>query len=224
MIGILGAMSVETEKIRQLMQVQKTEKKGGLECCVGTWLGRDIVVATCGIGKVSAAMGAMAMILSYAPDLIINTGVAGGIAPGISLLDTVVAEAVVQHDVDTSALGDPKGMISGIELVQIPCVYSTIVEAVRRQVDARADVVYGIIASGDQFVADTVRAAQIREDFEAAAVDMESGSIGQVCYMSGVQCLILRTISDSGDDVEYQEFAGKAAEKSVALLAEILGT
>ena len=75
----------------------------------------------CGIGKVNAAMCAQTMILRYHPALVINTGVAGGIGDGVHIGDIVLATDVVQHDMDTTAVGDEKGFLSGVNLVHVPC-------------------------------------------------------------------------------------------------------
>lgn len=221
-IGIISAMQVESERIRKEMTIRQEETIAGQHFVSGEWLGREVVVAVCGVGKVSAAMCTQTMILHFAPSLILNTGVAGAIAEELSLLDVVIAEKTVQHDVDTTAVGDPLGMISGINKVFIPCHYAAISEKVDEMVARRPDVRLGTIASGDQFVADRERAREIRRLFQAMAVDMESGAIGQVCYIAGTPCCIIRTISDAGSNMEYITFVGKAAKKSIEILRTLL--
>ena len=120
MTGIIGAMHIEVEAIKQLMQNKIAETISGVEYIKGTLHGKEIVIAACGIGKVAAAMCTQTMILRYSPDRIINTGVGGSLSTKLSIGDIAVAESLVQHDMDTSPLGDPIGFISGINIINIP--------------------------------------------------------------------------------------------------------
>lgn len=217
-IGIICAMEVEARRIRGAMTGVKEEKRGGISFAQGSWLGHDLALAVSGVGKVNAAMTTQAMILAYDPEVVVNTGVAGSLTEELGLLDVLWADRTVQHDVDTSALGDPVGMVSGINLVEIPAACPVLEP---RLAELEGQLRRGLIASGDQFVGDPKRAGDIAERFAAAAVDMESGSIAQVCYINGTDCLILRAISDGGDGVEYSAFVEQAAERSVAVLESI---
>ncbi len=113
-------------------------------------------------------------------------------------MDIVVADSVVQHDMDTSDLGDPKGFISGIDRIQIPCD-----EELNDKVRAAAGAVeglachQGIIATGDQFVGSKDKLNRLMEEFGAVACEMEGGSIGQVCYINKVPFTVVRAISDN---------------------------
>lgn len=120
MTGIIGAMSSEVEKLLEQMEEDKTEKISGITYHSGMLAGRQCVVAQCGIGKVAAAVCAQTMFLRYAPSELINVGVAGGIGSGVHIGDVVISSGLVQHDMDTTALGDKKGFISGLNLVVIP--------------------------------------------------------------------------------------------------------
>ena len=119
MIGIIGAMGVEVLALAELLENKKCEKISGIEYMSGTIYGKDVVLAVCGIGKVFAAICAQTMILKYNPDVIINTGVAGTLSDELSIGDIAIADSVVQHDMDTSPLGDPVGMLSDINIIKI---------------------------------------------------------------------------------------------------------
>ena len=171
-------------------------------------------------------MCAQTMILRYHPRLIINTGVAGGMGKGIKISDIVVADSVVQHDMDTSDLGDPKGFISGIDRIQIPCD-----EELNDKVRAAAGAVeglachQGIIATGDQFVGSKDKLNRLMEEFGAVACEMEGGSIGQVCYINKVPFTVVRAISDNANDdahMDYPKFLKIAVKKSFELLTELM--
>ena len=120
MIGIIAAMQLEMEALRSGIQNPVAETISGIEFVRGTLEGREVVTAVCGIGKVFAAICAQTLILRYRPECIINTGVAGTLTDRLSIGSIAVSSAVVQHDMDTSALGDPVGLISGIDRVQLP--------------------------------------------------------------------------------------------------------
>ena len=111
-IGIICAMEVELSKISEAMDIKIKKEISGVEFLYGTLEGKNVVCAVCGVGKVFAAICTEAMILNFAPDVIVNSGVAGGLSDSLSICDAVVAESMVQHDMDTSPLGDPVGLLS----------------------------------------------------------------------------------------------------------------
>lgn len=224
-IGIIGAMKIEVEKLCAMAENVKKEKVGGIEFNVGDLCGHQVIIAVCGVGKVFAAMCAQAMILNYSPDAIINTGVAGALASELRVGDVAVAENVVQHDMDTSPIGDPVGLISGINMVQIPADEKISSSLKKTAADLGMTCLSGTIASGDQFIADKAKKAYIKNTFSAIACEMEGAAIGQVCYVNGTPFGILRSISDNGDEsagMSYDKFIGVAVENSVKILTEFL--
>lgn len=226
MIGLIGAMTVEMELIKERMTERKEETVSGITFVQGKLEGLDCVAAVSGIGKVNSAMCAQTMILRYQPRLVINTGVAGGMGQGIKIGDVVVADHVVQHDMDTSALGDPKGFISGIDLIQIPCD-KALNEKVRLAAQRVAGLVchQGVIATGDQFVGSREKLNQLMAEFGAVACEMEGGSIGQVCYINKVPFAVVRAISDNANDdahMDYPKFLKIAVRKSADLLCALM--
>lgn len=225
MIGIIAAMDVEMNSLRSYMENTETEVISGIRFVRGSLEGRDVVTAVCGIGKVFAALCAQTMILHYQPQAVINTGVAGTLTDALTIGSIAVSSAVVQHDMDTSPLGDPLGLISGINKVELPAD-----RLLTGQLSACAKVMgiktaTGVIASGDQFVASAERKAFITEHFGAIACEMEGAAIGQVCYVNKVPFCVLRAISDSADGsshMDYPTFVKMAAEQSVALLRRFM--
>ena len=224
-IGIIGAMKIEVEKLCSMAENVKKEKVGGIEFNVGDLCGHQVIIAVCGVGKVFAAMCAQAMILNYSPDTIINTGVAGALASELRVGDVAVAENVVQHDMDTSPIGDPVGLISGINMVQIPADEKISSSLKKTAADLGMTCLSGTIASGDQFIADKAKKAYIKNTFSAIACEMEGAAIGQVCYVNGTPLGILRSISDNGDEsagMSYDKFIGVAVDNSVKILTDYL--
>lgn len=225
-IGIIGAMEVEVKSLIAELSGDVTTEVAGLVFHLGEMDGVPVVVAQCGAGKVNAAVCTQIMILNYSPRLIINTGVAGGV--GVKIGDLVAASACVQHDFDTTALGDKLGTLfirhketETENILEVPCDGKTSEVLLEEARDIYGGAHMGIIATGDIFVADKEKNRWLGEQFGARAVEMEGGSIAQVCYMNGVPCAVLRAISDSANDdspVDFPAFAREAAEKSARLL------
>lgn len=226
MIGIIAAMNVEMESLRSFMTDTTTETISGITFVSGTLEGKQVVTAVCGIGKVFAAMCAQTMILLYSPERIINTGVAGSLSTKLNIGDIAVSDFVVEHDMDTSPLGDPVGMISGINIVDIPADCE-----LADKICAAADGVGGIrcvkgkIASGDCFVNSAEKKKYISGTFGAIACEMEGAAIGHVCYVNKVPFCVIRAISDAADGsshMDYSKFTALAAKNSAAVMTELL--
>ena len=225
MIGIICAMDKEACGIIENMTDVTREEISGVTFNKGKINGKNCVVAVCGIGKVFAALCAQTMILKYAPDLIINSGVAGSLVGELSVCDVALAGAVVQHDMDTSPLGDPVGLISGINVVYIDSAKEYTDRLAAAASENGIKTLVGNIASGDQFIASAEKKAYIRDTFGAIACEMEGAAIGQVCYISDVDFVIIRCISDSATgeaQMEYPEMVSRAAKKSTELVIAML--
>lgn len=225
MIGIIGAMQVEVEHIKAVMTDVETETISGIEFCRGKISGKDAVVAKCGIGKVFASVCAEAMILRYNPDVVVNIGVAGTLTDELNTTDIAVARSVVHHDLDTSPLGDPAGLISGINIINIECDenVSSLLEKCVKSLGINCKT--GVIASGDQFVCTTERKNFIRGTFNAIACEMEGASIGHVCFINGTKFGVLRAISDGADEkshMDYDKFVPLAAKNSFEVIKRFI--
>ncbi|MBR6675770.1 MAG: 5'-methylthioadenosine/adenosylhomocysteine nucleosidase [Clostridia bacterium] len=226
-IGIIAAMQIEIDGIKKKLTDNYTVNISGIDFECGYIGDRRVVCAKCGVGKVFAALCAQTMCMKFALDCIINTGVAGGLADGLKVLDVVVAGDVVQHDMDTSPLGDPVGLLSGINIVNIPCdknIADTLSECVKAE---GIKCITGTVATGDQFVCTEEKRQYIKSTFNAAACEMEGGAIGHVCYVNEVPFGIIRAISDGGDDaasLDYPTFARLAADNSVKAVLRFIET
>ncbi len=225
MIGIIGAMKAEIDGIKNIITDKKIETVSGIEFVSGKIEDTEVVAAQSGIGKVFAAICAQTMILLYKPDTVINIGVGGTLSKNLNVGDIAVATAVVQHDMDTSPLGDPVGLLSGIDIIEIPCDSET-ADALCSCIASRGiNFERGIISSGDQFIASEVQKLNIKKNFDAVACEMEGGSIGHVCYVNGVKFCILRAISDSANgeaSLDYPSFMKLAAKNSVNVMTDFL--
>ncbi len=225
MIGIICALDVEAQRLKSEITDANSRKIGRLEFMSGRLRGKDVVIGMAGVGKVNAAMCTEAMILEYAPSLIINSGVAGSLSKRLDIGDIAVGSGVVQHDFDTTAVGDAPAYFNELGGDTFPCdpdVAKAILDA------AAAEGIHAVpakIASGDQFITDGETKAGLVRIFGAEACEMEGGAIAHVCFNNGVRCAIIRAISDSTDgehQVEFYQFLPVAAENSARIVLRLL--
>lgn len=217
-IGIIVAMDKELQLMLPLLDHSETIEADGFELHVGKIGRNDVCAMKCGIGKVNAALGARAMIAEFNPELIINTGVAGGTGAA-EVLDVVAATGVGYHDVWCGP-GTEYGQADRCPKV-LPCTpLSKDIPGVK----------FGTIASGDIFVdsPDTVGKV-LRLYPDALGVDMESGAIAQTCLRFGVEFICLRVISDtpgrvSDNGAQYESFWQAAPERTFGIVYQILDT
>lgn len=229
-IGIIGAMDVEIEALLEIAQMEKTERASSMEFHVGTLKGTPIVVAQCGAGKVNSALCAQVMIDRYAPRLVLNIGVAGGLGP-VKIGDVVLADHCVQHDYDITAGGNHAPAEIPLPpddhyIREFPCD-----PEISGKLAAHAETLYGKVyrgpvATGDQFIASSEKARFLHETFGALACEMEGASIAHACLLNQVPCAVLRTISDNGNDdatVDFPTFARQSAHQAQQLLSSVIG-
>ena len=225
-IGIITATDCESAALQALL----TEKEAvpgpaGLTFWRGHLEGRPVVAVQAGIGKVNAALCTQAFIDSMHPDCIINAGVAGGLDPRLHIGDMVLSVSAAQHDFDTAYFGDPAGMLPGLNRIYIPAS-EELVEAMEEIGRGNGiPCLRGIVASGDQFIADPEKKDWIRDTFTAACTEMEGAAIAQVCYVNKVPFAVLRAISDNADGTscdDYPAFVEKAAHVSAAIVERLI--
>jgi len=218
MIGIIAAMSVELERLVAAMDVTEKKTVSGLTFTKGTLEGEEVVCTVCGEGKVNAALCAEAMVLLYAPSLIVNTGVAGALSDTLHVPDIAVASAVAEHDYDISPLGYKKGevLFPGGSATSFPAdvAFTDAVLLAARELSIHAE--RGVIVSGDAFIADAEKKAALVRDFGGIACEMEGGAVGHVAFLNKTPFAVIRAVSDSADDATHYDPV-RAVENSVAL-------
>ena len=211
-IGVIVAMDKELERLKAVLAGSG-----------GTIGHNDIRAVKCGVGKVNSAIGAHELIKTWHPDLVVSTGVAGGAGDGIGICDVVVSRECRYHDAYCGK-GYARGQIMGM-----PPAFASPESLVAKALSLRADVAIhaGLIVSGDCFVDNAAVMRGILRSFpDAMAVDMESCSIAQTCYISNVPFISFRIISDiplSGDNTkQYEGFWQAIADTSFAVAGDFL--
>lgn len=155
---------------------------------------RENVIACCGgVGKVNAAMAAMLLIERYHPDLVLNAGVAGCFEE-VPIGTLVLAEKFIQHDVDTTGIGDPIGLVSTVNMVEFPTADLPRAKAAMDKTGYAYRT--GTVATGDWFGIPSQRANWVQETFHPLLCEMEGGAVAQVCYRCGVPFMALKSVSD----------------------------
>ena len=223
-IGIISAMSIEIDVLIEKMQGAASEEISGIKFYTGDINKSRVTAAVCGIGKVNAAVCTQILIMKYGPEYIINMGVAGGVSRELNIGDIVLSSSVVQHDIDTSPFGDPYGLIPKINLVNVPCS-AKLNELILSAADDSSRIKTGVIATGDKFINGQTDIDFIVDNFKALAVDMESGSIGHVCYLNNIEYTAVRSLSDKADDESHEVFGEnveQSAQTAIDLILKIL--
>ncbi|EKT54208.1 5'-methylthioadenosine/S-adenosylhomocysteine nucleosidase [Providencia sneebia] len=224
-VGIIGAMEQEVAILREQIENCQTLSRAGCEIYTGKINGVDVALLKSGIGKVAAAVGTTLLLELFKPDVVINTGSAGGLDPRLNVGDIVVSTEVRYHDVDVTAFGYEPG-----QMAQCPPAFIadpnliSLAEKCIKQLDMNA--VRGLICSGDAFINGAEPLARIKKMFpHVAAVEMEATAIGQVCQQFQTPFVVVRAISDVADKeshTSFDEFLPVAARQSSIMISAIL--
>jgi adenosylhomocysteine nucleosidase len=217
--ALIAAMHEELAALLPAIEQPRTEHRGGREFWLGRLGEQEVVAVRSGIGKVAAAITATLLLDHYAANRVLFLGVAGGIGAAVQVGDVVVADALLQHDMDASPIF-PRHEVPLTGLARFP-VDASFSEAVARGAEAAlaqhagtaallghgSRVHRGLIVSGDRFVSTAAESRALREALpDALAVEMEGAAVAQVCHSFGVPLAVVRSISDRADDSAHIDF------------------
>lgn len=219
--GIISAMWVEAEKLHRAMEPDTVEEYeyNGMKFYEGKLCGCDVVLSTCGVGKINAAVYTQLMIDKFEPDEIIHTGIAGSLDPAVKHLDVVIADGLTYHDVRKSQL---------TELFPFREVFPTDQELTGRLLESAgtARTHNGMILTGDLFVTDAESKNRLKERFPMAlCVEMESCAVAHTAFVNQVPIAVVRCISDLADGdahEDYAEFEKKASDIAAEIVMNAL--
>jgi adenosylhomocysteine nucleosidase len=232
--GILGALPQEVALIKRGMTMHRSVAIGTRTFHEGEWGGRRIVLALSRVGKVSAALTTALLLERFGVERVIFTGVAGALDPRLRAGDVVIADRLLQHDMDARPIF-PRFEVPLLHRAEFAAALASEAEAAARaylagalasEIPAERRAAFGIavpsvwrglVISGDQFVGGAVHAAALRDlQPDALGVEMEGAAVAQVCHeMGGVPAAIIRVISDRADGsaaVDFQRFVDDIAE------------
>lgn len=189
-IGLVYAMEAELESLLQCSGACRIETIAGVPFYA---IAPGLIACAGGVGKVNIAMATQLLLLRYDPDFVLNAGVAGAMED-LPVGTLVLAERFVQHDMDTSAVGDPVGFVSTVNTVEFPCDG---VELLDRQLQAmQIPHLRGTVATGDWFATDSPRAREIQKNFAPMLCEMEGCAVAQVCMRNETPFGAVKSVSD----------------------------
>ena len=223
-IGIIFAMQEELTELLKYLDLKKEYKIFDLNFYEGIINNNNCILVECGVGKVNAARCTQILIDNMKVDYIFNIGVAGGISNELKVCDIVIGKNLVQHDFDITAFNHEKGYIPNVGIfIESDEYLVRLANSCKEEIDT--NILIGTIASGDIFCTETKMSEKIHKKFNALCVEMEGASIAQVCYLSHIPFVIIRSISDVPNDdnvITYEEFLIQSSKKVAKYMNEIL--
>ncbi|MFT8470511.1 MAG: 5'-methylthioadenosine/adenosylhomocysteine nucleosidase [Oenococcus sp.] len=219
-IGIITPMEEEKRDLLAALDSISSDQIGGQDFSQGTMFGKDVILTESGIGKAQAAMATGVLLDRYQPDIVVNTGSAGGLASGLHIGDQVIAERLAYHDVYNTKFAGSVGFVPGK-----PLYYESDAKLVADFQEANPEAKTGLVVSGDSFVMGNMKTQIVTNFPDAMAVEMEGASVAQIAYDFGVPFIVLRAISDSADDgaqESFDQFLLEAGRKSAKLLLNFI--
>jgi adenosylhomocysteine nucleosidase len=249
-LGILAALHDEVDGLIAAMRHEDARATritiGMRDYYRGTLHGQPVVLVLARVGKVAAAATTVTLIREFGVVEIVFTGLAGGVGPGVSVGDIVVADRTVQHDMDARPLF-PRHEVPLLDKAEFPAdpvltaalrdavahflrddLATAVPDAVLARFGLHAPRLHvGMIASGDQFINSPQAVATLRAELPALqAVEMEGAALAQICYEYGVPFALMRTVSDRADDAAHVDFSSflrdVASHYSSAILRRFL--
>lgn len=224
-VAIIGAMDEEVTLLRDQIQSRQTFKHGGCVIYTGQLNGLDVALLKSGIGKVAAALATTLLLEHCQPNLVINTGSAGGLAASLKIGDIVVSDEVRYHDVDLTVFGYQPGQMAGCPAAFI--ADENLIQLAERCItELNLHAVRGLICTGDTFVNGAAPLARIRATFPTVtAVEMEAAAIAHVCHQFNTPFVVVRAISDVADQeshLSFDQFLASAAKQSTLMINTML--
>ena len=225
-VAIIGAMEEEVEILRESLSNAKVTTIANSEFTTGTYDGKEIILLKSGIGKVNAAMSTTVLLYEFKPDVVINTGSAGGYDPELEVGAVVISKEVRHHDVDVTAFNYEIGQVP-----QLPAAFPAderLINIAQESVSEIGEHQFGVglICSGDVFMSNPTRVRQVRSYFpEMKAVEMEAAAVAQVCYQFKTPFVVIRALSDIAgkeSNISFDEFLPIAAKHSSEIVLKTI--
>ncbi|PLA76689.1 5'-methylthioadenosine/S-adenosylhomocysteine nucleosidase [Ligilactobacillus agilis] len=223
--GIICAMEEEIKELRAQLTNANEENIANMIFYSGQINNHEVVLVRAGIGKVQAGVTTAFLIENFKVDAVINSGSAGGIGTGLAVGDLVLSTGAAYHDASATVFGYKPG-----QLPQQPQIFEADQELLQAVSEAASQaglqVKPGLIVTGDQFVSSQAQIAAIKEIYpQALCCEMEGAAVAQVAYQFDKPFLIVRAMSDVGDEdagQSFDEFIIDAGKKSAQMILNLL--
>lgn len=222
--GIICAMPEEIKELTARLSDKQVETIGGKDYLQGKISNQQVVLVESGIGKVEAGITTEHLITDFNVDVVINSGSAGGIGQGLHVGDVVISSETAYHDVDARAFDYVYGQLPGKQpRFKASEKWGRALETAGEQTGL--NIKRGLIVSGDQFIASQDAIDQILHYFpEALSSEMEGAAVGQVATDHDVPYVVVRAMSDTGNEdagVSFDEFIIEAGKRSANMLLQL---
>lgn len=218
MIGIIVAEEKELLEVKKIMNNLSEKNIYEKTFYIGNIEEKELVLVKSNVGKVNSARVTQILIDNFDIELVINVGTAGSVDNRLEIGDVVVATELVQHDFDVTPFGRKIGEIENIgESIKVDNNLLKLFDDI--------NVRKGIIASGDKFIVSRDEKDNIRNIFNALAIEMEGASVAQVCYLDKIPFLVIRSITDKLDGsskVDFEAFLESSSKRAANILKEVL--
>lgn len=222
--GIICAMEEEIKTLLANLDDTKETTIGNMKFYEGKIYTIPVVLVESGIGKVQAGITTAFLINNFGVEQIINSGSAGGIGNGLHVGDVVLSTGTAYHDADATAFGYKKGQLPGQPQI-FPADQKLIDKVSEASTKANLKIHQGLIVTGDQFVDSKQKIEKIKDIYpDALCCEMEGAGVGQVAHDFGIPYLVIRAMSDVGDEEAGQSFdefiidTGKRSAKMILTL------
>lgn len=225
-IAVIGAMEEEVELLRSAITSPQTTVIANIEYIEGSIENHEVILVKSGIGKVNAAMATTILLEKFSPDVVLNTGSAGGFEETLEVGTIVISSEVRHHDVDLTAFGYEYGQVP-----QLPAAYVGDEKLVKLAVAAVEEIgehehAIGLIASSDTFMSNPSHVEKVRELFpQIIAAEMEAAAVAQVCHQFETPFVVIRALSDiAGKEatMSFEEFLPVAALHSTQVILRVI--
>lgn len=223
-IAILAAMDKEISLLIGLLNDYEEVEFECSKAYIGKIGNHDIMLSKCGIGKVNASVETGKVLRTFHPDLVINSGVAGGLDASMRIGEVLVADKVVYHDVWCGP-GTTYGQADGCPTYFMPS--KTAMKSMSTLASINESIRFGLLCSGDKFISSPEEVKEIKSHFsDALGCDMESAAIAQTCFLAGIPFMVVRVMSDmpgGGENIEqYKNFWSDAPSKTFETVSALI--
>lgn len=219
--GVICAMEEEIKSLHSALDIKKETEINGITFYEGTIQDTEVVLVRSGIGKAEAGITAALLVTNFKVDALIHSGSAGGIGSGLSVGDVVISTQTLYHDVDARAFGYVLGQLPG-QPARFDADKDLINEVAVAGEKTGLNIKKGLIVTGDQFISSSEKIQEILKNFpDALCCEMEGSAIGQVAHQFKVPFVVIRAMSDVGDEnagVSFDDFIIDAGKRSAKML------
>lgn len=226
-IGIIGAMDLEVDALKAMLQLEREVARAGMTFCEGTLNDAQVVIVKCGIGKVNAGICVQILADLFEVTHVINTGVAGSLNADLDIGDILISTDAIYHDFDTTIFGYAPGQVPGTSQAAFTADSHMVALAMESCKAACPDITCrsGRVVTGDQFISSKEVKERLINDFGGFCTEMEGCAIAHAATLNNLPFVIIRAISDKADDsaeMDYPTFERAAAKHSAALVADFV--